>query len=142
MNTLKINSFRLVTLLCIVSLTYSCSNDDDASGNALPTTLELLTSGTWYLESISYDNISTCEKETSFDFMADGSAVVNLAGEGVVLCVVIEVINTTYTLNESTINLNLIDDNIIGVVTYDASLQTLIITDNGGDFITLDKIKG
>ena len=74
--------------------------------------------------------------------MADGSAVVNLAGEGVVLCVVIEVINTTYTLNESTINLNLIDDIIIGVVTYDASLQTLIITESGGDFFTLDKIKG
>lgn len=142
MKTLKINSFQLITLLCLIWLNFSCSSDDDSSDNALPTTLDLLTSGTWYLESKSQGSYSACQKESSIDFMSNGSAIFKIVGESVDGCEEVETFNTIYTLNESTIMLILIDDNLVGVVTYDASLQTLIITENEGAYITLDKVKG
>lgn len=70
------NLFRLFTMFCLVTLICTCSSDDDSSSNALPTTLDLLTSGTWYFESKSQGSYSTCEKESSVDFMIDGSAII------------------------------------------------------------------
>ncbi|QCX39078.1 hypothetical protein FF125_11765 [Aureibaculum algae] len=135
-------TIKLINILLVVLFTFSCSSDDHCSDSSLPTTLDLLTSGTWYLESVSYDIITACEKETSIDFMADGSAIIKGTDESLDGCVLLEVVNTTYTLVGSTININLIDDNLLGVITYDASLQTLILTENGGGLITFDKIQG
>ena len=125
MKTLKTNSFKLVTLLCMVSLTYSCSNDDDASGSATPTTLELLTSNTWY-----------------FDFMPDGSIAVNFVDDLLEVCVYYGTINTTYTLDGLNIDIDLDQDSIIGIMAYDPSLETLTIINDDGDFIVFDKIEG
>tara|TARA_R110002049_G_scaffold275213_1_gene453238 strand:- start:25562 stop:25858 length:297 start_codon:yes stop_codon:yes gene_type:complete len=92
MKTLKINTFRLITLLCLVSLTYSCNNDDDASVNALPTTLELVAPGTWYFELKSQGNYSECQKESSIDFMPDGSAIIKITEESSDGCSLVETI--------------------------------------------------
>ena len=142
MKTLKTNSFKLVTLLCMVSLTYSCSNDDDASGSATPTTLELLTSNTWYFESKSQGNYSECQKESSFDFMPDGSIAVNFVDDLLEVCVYYGTINTTYTLDGLNIDIDLDQDSIIGIMAYDPSLETLTIINDDGDFIVFDKIEG
>ena len=137
MKTLKIVAIAFLSIL-----SFSCSNDDDSSNNTLPTTLDLLTSGTWYFESKSQAGYTACQKESSIDFMVDGSTIIKIVEESMDGCELVETINTNYILDASTITINFVDDILFGIVTYDASLQTLIITENGGGFIILDKVQG
>lgn len=137
MKTLKIVA---ITFLSILS--FSCSNDDDSSNNTLPTTLNLLTSGTWYFESKSQESYTTCETESTNNFMVDGSTIIEDIEESMDGYELDETINTNYILDASTITINFTDDNIFGIVTCDASLQTLIIRENVVRFIMQNKAQG
>jgi len=138
MKTVHPNLFRLFTMLCVVTLIYSCSSDDDSSSE--PTTLELLTTGKWYTESKTQGSYSACDKNSYFDFKTNGNVSFEVFDDSSGLCVLSASIMTTYTLDGVNIDIDLTQDSLIGVI--DITSDILTVTTSDGDSITFDKIQG
>lgn len=137
MNTLKINTLKLIMMLCMLSLIYSCSSDDDSVSE--PTALELLTTDKWYFESATGGTISACQKNDSYTFMANGNVTLEIFDDSSGFCELVVTGITTYTLNSLNIDIYLPPDSMIGVI--DITSDTLTISNAFGS-ITLDRIQG
>ncbi|EDP71935.1 hypothetical protein FBALC1_12577 [Flavobacteriales bacterium ALC-1] len=134
---------KTLTIILFSILTFSCSSDDDSSGgdNDMPTTAELLTTGTWYLQSKTPGSFSDCEKNSSFKFNANDTVDVESFDDSSGNCESQGVVNTAYTQNGNNLTITLGSDTIMATINS-ISETTLNITDDIGDTIMFDKIQG
>lgn len=135
-------TFRTITVILLLSLSYySCSSDDDSTGDSMPSTLELLTADTWYQESKNPGSFSDCEKNVSFKFNTDNTIAVEAYDDSTGTCESQGIINSTYSLNGSTITIALGTDTITASI-ISISETMLTITDSNGDTVVFDKTQG
>lgn len=134
-------TIKILAIILFSALTFSCSSDDDSSSGDEPTTLELLTTGTWYLESKTPNDFSDCEKNSSFKFNTDNTLNAESFEDGTGTCESDGVVNTTYTLTGDTLVIIFGSDTITATINS-ISDTILNITDDEGDTIVFDKTQG
>ncbi|MGC1471608.1 MAG: hypothetical protein WA775_03360 [Psychroserpens sp.] len=140
MQPLKKISFKLITLLTVLTFLFTCSQDDDVDSNI--TTLEILTSDKWYFQSKSPGTYTECNRKGFLDFSTDGTVSIRAFDDTSDDCGLEVVFDTTYTLNGLNIDVEIGSDSIIGIIAYDPSVETITIINSEGDSITFDKIEG
>lgn len=131
-----------ICLICLLLISFSCSNSDDDSGSsAQPTTMEMLTSGKWYFESKTPGSYSSCEKKGYIQLMSNGTFVLVSFDDDSGTCESLGENTGTYTLSNNT-NLNLvIDSETISAVINSISEEELIL-ETGGETLVFDTSEG
>lgn len=136
MKTLKLLGVSLL-LLGIVS----CGNDDDG-GDMGKTNQELLIAGIWYQEDASDEDLTDCEKNSSFNFVNNTDLEIEafdtITGTN---CESIGAFNATYSLtNDVDITITLIGETINGKI--ESLNDNELIISNDGETITFDRTPG
>jgi hypothetical protein len=136
MKTYKYFAISLLTLLVL-----SCSSDDD-NGNNDPqlSTLELLNSGRWYLESKTPGSFSACEKSGYLEFSNNTDIALNFFDDQSGPCESTGVVNGTFTLSNNNLVINASGEVIS--VTIDAISENELTVTSSTETIVLDKIEG
>ena len=134
--------FKWIGLIGLVLLSVSCSNDDDSSDSGdMPTTQELLTTGTWYQESKSPGDFTDCEKNSSFNFKTDNSLDFEAFDDSSGPCESVGIVTTTYSLSGMTVTITFGSD-VETATIVSISESTLVVMDGSGDTITFDRTQG
>ncbi|MDT0557089.1 lipocalin family protein [Ichthyenterobacterium sp. W332] len=141
MKTLKSNSIKLITVFCLSVLLSACSNDDDSSSGDQQTTLELLTSDTWYQESRTPGTFTDCEKNSSFKFNSNNTLNVESFEDDAGTCESTGMVSATYTLSGDDLTIMLGPDTIMATINS-VSETTLSVTDDEGETVVFDKTQG
>jgi hypothetical protein len=71
-----VNFYKAMVLIAFTCIP-GCGNDDGMDQTPL-TTLELLSSGIWYLESSTEKPLDECDEQTSYHFLDNGSMLITL----------------------------------------------------------------
>lgn len=136
MKTLKLLGVS-VLLLCLAS----CSSDDDGIDIG-KTNQELLIAGIWYQETNSDEDLSDCEKTTSFNFVNNTDLEIevfaDLTGSN---CESFGMIDATYSLTNDVDLTIMFDGDTANAVIISIDDNELIISDDG-ETITFDRIPG
>ena len=136
-------TIKILQVVIISILTFSCSSDDDSSsgGGDTATTAELLTSSTWYQESRTPGNFTDCEKNTSVKFNTNNTVIVETFSEDTGTCESQGADSAAYVLNGMSLTIT-IGTEVITATINSISQSSLNITDNQGDTIVFDKTQG
>ncbi len=136
----------LMLLFLGISLTgiFSCNNDDDKSE---PSTMELLTSGRWYLQSSTILTVTACDREKYFDFSNDGSLILLVTEMVDGTCTNHPLQNFTFELTtENNIIINQADGEStmleIASITQNSLVLRQSMTDGGTHDLIFDKTAG
>lgn len=135
------NVLKTLSIVSLILFTFSCNSDDDSSSENTPSTLELLITGKWYLESKTPGGFSDCEKNSSFKFYTNNTVDVENFDDSSGPCETQGTVNSTYSLTGSTLTIELGPDTVTATINS-ISETTLNVTDNVGDTIVFDKVQG
>lgn len=138
----KGNHFLKMLVLLVLPLVFAaCSKDDDVPQ---PTVTDLLTSGKWYIESVSGATINNpaCEKKTYYLFLQNGDLLVESFSIDNENNCVSEIVSATWELlQENTLKITSVNNNV-ELAEIVSITQTELILKSGNITIIYDKIPG
>ena len=136
-------TFKSVMLMVLALMIFACESDDDG-GSGL-TNQELLVLGTWYQESSTDPDgdFTACDKNTSYIFTSTNNLNIEVFDDGSGTCESLGTINATYSLaNDVDLTINLPGDPGLLATIIEISETILVVEDDQGIRITLDKTQG
>ena len=135
-------TYKQLSILFIILTLFGCSSDDDnGSMNNNPTTIELLTSGRWYNESVSPGSYDNCEKMGYIQFSENGDFTIESFELDAGNCESLGINTANFTLtNNTNITISFEGDTITAVIVSITENSLTITTDE--ETIVFDKTEG
>lgn len=136
-------TFKSIVAMALALTICACGNDDDGGGGL--TNQELLVLGIWFQESSTDPDgdFTACEKNTSYNFTSDLNLNVEVWNDDSGTCESLGTLNATYSLvNDVDLTINLPGDPGLSATIIQISETTLVVEDDQGIRITLDKTQG
>lgn len=144
---MKTNTIKLLSILFLSLLTFSCGKDDDETSPE-PTTEELLTeTGRWYIESITNEIMDDCYKTSYWEFSGENFNEQWFSTDTENNCVAGFSDSNAYEWISDT-QFNVLDENYPAEVTIESITETELtvnwysITNDENSVMVLDKNPG